>query len=978
MMHPVVPYYRRDIERIDSRARQLFDRSAADGPIPEYFTQHGDQGDDLDGSCGGLTIGYSLYRALARLLIGDAKAWPLIRDAVLHFAFTVYSNRSHPLHARYKIYEHDVASDTGYDLFALLDCPDFRPDAAIFWIVAQTLDVRICIHKHLVGPTSSRFPPAKFGAENRQRVHLLQETIDIFPDDKWSFGHKTVFRSLLPDASGRDIVRYVLYQHFIFHFGLDNEPFEHRRNHTPALEQVSWTWTPNQATVAAEDVRCYNGFRDENVLRDLRSITTSNRMDTFAMAVHDPRQVNFALETFNRILSKAPNQFNGVKVSGECRPGTLLPYCSIDVEFLRLPRGLVAGKSPNQVTRMVERGEVDEICSVLTLGVGKHVVIMFYLAQMLEHPNGETIPAIERVFQATIFNTKLLKLWWNPQTDFRVLEMTMAYMYQGTPGTAHNAAHNAARGDPGCFSRPRFYFQDLHLDSVRPSWMRFRQSDEECDLHEPGQSEKGMSCPCYLGNIDLAALLNHICRLQGLSMPKLKWTQIRAHFNYGSLLELMLRGHRLLPILLWMKSCHREAGVSLMSFFQGQGELGMEKNGLYMAYNAVDVLGLNLIVEQISGAEDKQLVARMLIDYSQGTVCSGPSDRLVPQRASPPERYYIQELKGPTPVPLFDDSPKDFIRKPFDASQIPPNAPKIITDASLFATDTLHFWEHEERLQMSRKLLRNGTIGKGVFQTSIYQLPSQAERDGQKRLKDELLRQMTDPTRFWVPETCAVILEDEHSEPIVRAGISHAEALINFLKSPKAAGLLPPRAFGQEYRHSQNRPRALPKSLGGVIPGGHTPAARNIFDAFPKHDDKQAVGDDLGEPVELPKPPKCISSDTISMKARAENMIMMKRTRGVPNAEYEVRAELAQQVVEEYRLNADEGLPSTTDFRDVWDPEGLEYRKMVEASPEWNKPAMEVPQTRPNEGWMSVATETLGVVNRIIEWQETWQYKSWW
>jgi hypothetical protein len=48
------------------------------------------------------------------------------------------------------------------------------------------------------------------------------------------------------------------------------------------------------------------------------------------------------------------------------------------------------------------------------------------------------------------------------------------------------------------------------------------------------------------------------------------------------------------------------------------------------------------------------------------------------------------------------------------------------------------------------------------------------------------------------------------------------------------------------------------------------------------------------------------------------------------------------------------------DHTDIFDPEGREYRRMVEAAAVWNKPVLNfVPETDPGGEWKSVATETL-------------------
>ncbi|KAK4555574.1 hypothetical protein LTR86_007327 [Recurvomyces mirabilis] len=79
----------------------------------------------------------------------------------------------------------------------------------------------------------------------------------------------------------------------------------------------------------------------------------------------------------------------------------------------------------------IATGWVEEMCSVLTLGVGRHFFLMFNIVEMLEHPTEHTVPAVEKLFWEIIFNPELIKLWWNPSSDFAVMSTTLAQMYQG-------------------------------------------------------------------------------------------------------------------------------------------------------------------------------------------------------------------------------------------------------------------------------------------------------------------------------------------------------------------------------------------------------------------------------------------------------------------------------------------------------------------------------------------------------------------
>jgi hypothetical protein len=65
-------------------------------------------------------------------------------------------------------------------------------------------------------------------------------------------------------------------------------------------------------------------------------------------------------------------------------------------------------------------------------------------------------------------------------------------------------------------------------------------------------------------------------------------------------------------------------------------------------------------------------------------------------------------------------------------------------------------------------------------------------------------------------------------------------------------------------------------------------------------------------------------------------------------------------IEEEKKSSVLHGLPSLIDYTDLFDPEGREYRCMVEAAADWNKPVLaSVPETCADGSWKSKATVQL-------------------
>ena len=286
----------------------------------------------------------------------------------------------------------------------------------------------------------------------------------------------------------------------------------------------------------------------------------------------------------------------------------------------------------------------------------------------------------------------------------------------------------------------------------------------------------------------------------------------------------------------------------------------METNDEAMGYGTVDVLCTSRVLEQLLTSDDRPFVAGMLADYhySSGSKPAGYSKpRTVPQRRSP------LELSGS--ITLFEDNPRAFSSKTLAESAPSQLSSIFTTDGQLFATETLRPWEHDERLRVSRKIAQYSIDTKCLKQKEPYEgISADAYRNNDGR-KKEILKLLSDPCRIWLPESMAVVIPPEYPQPIVKAGETQTEALIEYLKSPAADSAMAPPGFGAACGSEAGLPLWTNR-----VPGQDLYGARNIFEAFQKKTGES--GDALGVakflPIKGPKgetnTPRCAQAEGAS------------------------------------------------------------------------------------------------------------------
>lgn len=544
--------------------------------------------------------GCTIYRALARQIIGDPRSYNYIRQQVQRFVIRV-GLPDHPLHAEYCARETRFDLTSEVPLFAALEAPDYAPSVEVLWTIARALKVRVKVFHHCSLAGKLQDAVIDVGDCGLPAYRILKLSTNT--------GMAVRFASLLPDETGKALVEYLV---------------SHKKASRPGtmqVKQISWAMATEDSQWGEQTfMKCYNQYRAGSRMSDLGLSDPLQRMDVFSVVVNDLLHIAGALDLIREALLRAPNQGRPVRcLDGSVR--SLRAFVASDAEFVKLPRE-VAAKSYNPRDH-VGYGLLEELCSILTVAVGRHLVVQFNVVHVLENANKHTVPALERLFRELIYCPEIVKLWWNPQMDFRVLDNTIAHMYQGTarPETwgvvrdEYEDEHGRDRWESRSTTFPPvFHIHSPHFDGERPDDLKEYVRITDCGLHREEENTPWMygGCPCAYGNIDIAALFNSFCRQHGLPMRKSDWVCVRDGFRYDDLLHTMLGSDRLADILSQMKS----AGGN-EAFYQRLGKPGMELDDAAMGYNVGDVAGINLIFEQLLANQDRCFVGSILHAYSK-------------------------------------------------------------------------------------------------------------------------------------------------------------------------------------------------------------------------------------------------------------------------------------------------------------------------------------------------------------------------
>jgi len=235
-----------------------------------------------------------------------------------------------------------------------------------------------------------------------------------------------------------------------------------------------------------------------------------------------------------------------------------------------------------------------------------------------------------------------------------------------------------------------------------------------------------------------------------------------------------------------------------------------------------------------------------------------------------------------------------------------------------------------------------------------------------------ITKDLLDPTRLWVPETMVVKAQKEYEAPIVRAGTTHAEALIDFLRSPQAVGATCPPGFATAQGSRVGLPACIKR-----VPGQGLSLARDIRDAFTSK--SSADGSLLGKVrIESVTP-----REQLPINEQKIFDASVERYKSLADGDVWRAAVLAEEAALEAKriekaTNEECGLPYTTEPQDTFDAEGREYGKRVEAAVDWNRPSLPVVyETAPDGGWMSLATVECEVISERLKQKEALSAGEW-
>ncbi|KAI9711417.1 MAG: hypothetical protein M1812_007162 [Candelaria pacifica] len=738
--------------------------------------------------------GFSLYKCLARQVYGDPSIYTSVLKAVQDHFLRVWLQPQDRLYESYTQYVSQWNTNSSIStFFGSLSCPEVATDASTLTVIANALDVCIVLWEQVPMPGDP--PPERFavaGSPSFPEVHILQTAINV-SNEHCSYRYD----SLLEDESGHALIELMT-----------------RQKDRDDLDVKEIIWWEEDGGGDVRNYRCWNEYRNKEPRPQSEQLT--NALCVFSISVSASDQIDSAISLLKDILARAPAQGTRVFHRRGRSMLPLKPYVGIDAEFKEV--GLsqaqmdkawnLSSKTEEDFEELV-RGNLENLCSVLTIAVDRHVVFSFHVLHMLQNATKDTVDHLYKLFSATIFNNQMLKIWFNYQSDIRVLQATIAHVYQGTPRERQVLRDRKSGEDQ--WMRPTWKFSSRHLCRKRPAELTFRTHNDECRMHSKftGVDVDGnrMGCPCYLGNVDISALLDYICRqfdwrgddtvnnplppggewdfMQTSILPR-TWTDNRGHCNYGGFLHWTIGSDPLYPLFNHLKSIPTERvknmrikGLELsddekkaeiQAWYDSLGP-GMEDDDGKMGYNIGDVVGIALLMRFLTTTDDRKLLADRLSHYSfMRTLCdTQPSKPRVPSSLKPPNIH----------IPLFEDYPKLWKREIVGEMQLPGHRDTFALEFLRLGevdTESLNYHEHEERAKEGEDAIVSSSKESHYAHSEVEEL-----------IKQSLLRvreRLFDPTKFSLPEIFTRdppqqhANQDVHHKAIVRAGTPHTEDLL--------------------------------------------------------------------------------------------------------------------------------------------------------------------------------------------------------
>lgn len=715
--------------------------------------------------------GLNFYRSVSRHEYGTPDRCHKIKEGLFVQYLAAHSCVTHPFHDRLEELQTSFKLDRANDdtplagspalcLSWAIEHPDLYPCVQLWELVASLLSIRLEVTMNLA--------TAKYGPRDRAPYCIC---IHQFP----TVGTLVCSTSVAAqDKLGHNLLAFISQQR--------QRPLKQFAN--IKVSRAEW-WEPRIDKGAlpsrCTEVASTNEYRQKklaprtwieshNATKNGRSHRLCHTRDpdpakdvfqVYTLCIKDPQEIKAATDFLLQCLDRAPCQ-RLPALFDQTGPGkrTLKSYMGVDAEFIKRKVG--------------QTDTVREFVSVLSFAVDRHFVACFYILDMLDHPNEHTVSALQYLYQKTIFDPALLKVWHNFQSDMQVLETTINFMHQEQSPRRDTYYCPPFKLDPAApaVSKQQPNMQNNYFRTSRPESLHFPRHETNCPMHN---NPKEM-CPCETGNIELAALFAFVTRDLGFwsAIDPNSWRTHRDYYNYGKLLTLFLGSDPLYRLLAHFKD-PRGGSNARDIFYQSLGP-GMELEDYKLSYNIGDVVGIALMFKLLTAPASSDLLAlRLYQQESQQDL-----------KLDPTEPHFAHRVRG-----TFGFALK------FSNSVEPPNLLKMT------------YPEHDAFLESLQRALSEYTDAH----------PGRS-RDDDTCWWNQVHRETFDATRLRMPGVCfmpsqAVEVPTDY-RLMIPAGSKHRKELVHYIHAHKSATTAPPAGL----RHTGSRPpgciRYPGSSLGNI------------------------------------------------------------------------------------------------------------------------------------------------------------------
>ncbi|KAK8161519.1 hypothetical protein IWX90DRAFT_506179 [Phyllosticta citrichinensis] len=564
-----------------------------------------------------------------------------ILGEVLHNYLRIWLNDQHPLHQRY----HDFDQ---LEFYKFLSKPDLSGSLPVLNNVLEVVSDALRTHIILKNGERSSVIGAAFSDHIRCRISV-----------KTSRCNRYKFSSLVPEMTGESLINQLITEKA--QAGSSNLP----------IKEIRWWWkqkkSGNGPHYCANEFSLPSGLdsgspRPPEVGKAYQSGSTKHFpaiFSIFVVSIKEANQVRPAVDLLLRLLPLGPGQEIPVNVQLDSTNATkaiLRPYVGIDAEFK-----LVSSRRKEEELKTMseDTDDTENLCTVLSIAIDRHVTFCFHILHMLENRDEKTVDQVslgadhiqQRYLEDMIQLSKRYQCFGrNDRPEYRTQP------YQGNPVTIV----------------PQPKLDSTHLSGIRPDSLKFPTHDEsrKCAFHkslQPGQSyPRNIACPCRTGNLDLETIVAHVRRQLRLGedgveedevgededcgVPKRLWTKNRFRYPYANLLKDFLQHDWVYNLLYHFKetpSNSENPGAYYRSFGPS-----MESDSDKMGYNIGDVVGIALILRILTTTDDRRFLLSCLRNVSSKV-------RFCESRSKAQGKFDKHTRHAEDPgIPLIDDNPK--------------------------------------------------------------------------------------------------------------------------------------------------------------------------------------------------------------------------------------------------------------------------------------------------------------------------------